>query len=88
MQQHDPQQLLETSDALFSEEEVNAAVRMMAADISAAMSGSRPLALCVMTGATVFAGKLLPLLEFPLEFDYLQASRYHNRTSGAPETDG
>ena len=31
-----------------------------------------------MGGAVVFAGQLLPLLRFPLEFDYIHASRYGN----------
>ena len=29
-----------------------------------------------MGGAVVFAGQLLPLLRFPLDFDYIHASRY------------
>jgi hypoxanthine phosphoribosyltransferase len=35
-----------------------------------------------MGGAVVFAGKLLPRLLFPLEFDYLHATRYRNGTQG------
>ena len=38
--------------------------------------------MCVMGGAVVFSGQLLPKLNFPLEFDYVQASRYHNQTEG------
>ena len=40
------------------------------------------MVLCVMGGAVVFSGRLLPQLNFPLEFDYVQASRYHNQTQG------
>jgi hypoxanthine phosphoribosyltransferase len=35
-----------------------------------------------MGGAVVFSGLLLPKLNFPLEFDYVQASRYRNKTQG------
>lgn len=77
-----PAQLLQQAEVIYSAEEVDAAIRRMADEIAQAMGQSEPLVLCVMTGATVFAGQLLPLLQFPLEFDYVQASRYQNRTSG------
>lgn len=85
MTQISPGQLLEQSEVLFSEAQVTAAIRRLAADVSNALGSSEPLVLCVMSGATVFAGQLLPLLGFPLEFDYVQASRYHNRTTGGDD---
>jgi hypoxanthine phosphoribosyltransferase len=36
-----------------------------------------------MGGAVVFAGQLIPHLAFPLECDYVHASRYGNKTSGS-----
>ena len=36
-----------------------------------------------MGGAVVFAGQILPLLRFPLDFDYVHASRYGAATSGS-----
>ena len=36
-----------------------------------------------MGGAVVFTGQLLPLLHFPLDFDYIHASRYGNDLNGA-----
>jgi len=42
----------------------------------------RPLVLGVMRGSVVFAGRLLPLLRFPLEFDYLEVTRYDRTTQG------
>jgi hypoxanthine phosphoribosyltransferase len=35
-----------------------------------------------MGGAVYFTGQLLPKLQFPLELDYVQASRYHGGTEG------
>src|SRR5574341_408489 len=54
----------------------------MAREISAALADRFPLVLCVMRGAVVFAGQLLPLLRFPLEFDYLDLRRYRDTTRG------
>lgn len=85
MTQISPQQLLDQSEVLFSKAEVTAAIQRLAADVSDVLADSAPLVLCVMSGATVFAGHLLPLLKFPLEFDYVQASRYHNRTTGGDD---
>lgn len=35
-----------------------------------------------MRGSVIFAGRLLPLLRFPLEFDYLEVTRYDRTTQG------
>lgn len=77
-----PDQLLQQAELIYSAEAVNASIQQVAKDVRAALAGTEPLVLCVMGGAVFFAGQLLPLLDFPLEFDYVQASRYHNGTSG------
>ena len=74
---------LEESDQIASAEEVQAAVRDVAAQISTKLSGSYPLVLAVMGGAVVFAGQILPLLRFPLDFDYIHVSRYGAAIQGA-----
>jgi hypoxanthine phosphoribosyltransferase len=75
-------QLLRDADQLFDENEVNRAVRRLAVEISAKLADSYPLVMPVMGGAVVFTGHLLPLLRFPLEFDYLHVTRYDGRTRG------
>lgn len=75
-------ELLAGADLLVSTADCNAATARVATDVTAAMSETEPLVLAVMGGATVFAGQLLPLLSFPLEFDYIHVSRYGDRTSG------
>ena len=67
---------LESSDVVASAEEVQAAVRRVATEIEQRLSSAYPLVLAVMGGAVVFAGQILPLLRFPLDFDYIHASRY------------
>lgn len=65
---------------------VCAAVARVAREISDTLAGSFPLVLCVMRGAVVFAGQLLPQLRFPLEFDYLDLTRYGDATRGGEIT--
>jgi hypoxanthine phosphoribosyltransferase len=74
--------VLETADLVCSAAEVSKAVARLADEITAALADSFPLVLCVMRGGVVFAGQLLPRLRFPLEFDYLELTRYGNSTRG------
>src|SRR5438445_11485552 len=73
---------LRNSDPVSSAEEVQAAIRRVATEIEDQLAASYPLVLAVMGGAVVFAGQMLPLLRFPLDFDYLHASRYGTATAG------
>ena len=73
---------LENSDLVAGAEDVQRAVRAVAAQIEAHLGGSYPLVLAAMGGAVVFAGQVLPLLRFPLDFDYIHASRYGQATRG------
>ncbi len=82
----DPQQawaFLENSDPISSADEVQAAIGRLAAEIHPRLAHAYPLVLAVMGGAVVFAGQLLPRLRFPLDFDYIHASRYGPETRGA-----
>ena len=74
--------LLHEADLLFDETEVQRAVRRLALEITAKLADSYPLVMPVMGGAVVFTGHLLPLLHFPLEFDYLHVTRYDGKTRG------
>lgn len=74
--------ILDTAEQIYSAAVVSETVKRMAAEITDILSGQHPLVLSVMGGAVVFTGQLLPLLKFPLSFDYLHVSRYHNKTFG------
>jgi hypoxanthine phosphoribosyltransferase len=76
------QRALETAERLCSAAEVSQAVARLANEITAALARSFPLVLGVMRGSVIFAGQLLPRLEFPLEFDYLDVTRYREKTRG------
>lgn len=74
--------LLAEAELIRSADEVQAALRRVAGEINAVLDGQHPLVLSVMGGAVVFSGQLLPLLDFPLDFDYLQVSRYGSGKEG------
>ena len=74
---------LENSDPIATADEVQAAVRRVAGQIQSRLADAYPLVLAVMGGAVVFAGQILPQLRFPLDFDYIHASRYGAETRGA-----
>ena len=74
--------ILDTAELICSTAVVADTVKRMAAEINVALADKYPLVLSVMGGAVVFTGQLLPLLKFPLDFDYLHVSRYDNKTQG------
>lgn len=74
--------ILESSELVCSATDVTAAVKRLAAEITGELGARNPLVLGVMRGSVMFAGQLLPLLEFPLEFDYLDVTRYGGTTRG------
>lgn len=76
------QRILDEADLVVSARAAAAAVQRMADEISAALRDTHPLVLSVMGGAVVVTGQLLPQLAFPLDFDYLHATRYGDTTAG------
>ena len=76
------QQTLESAELIHSEQVVSQTVQRLAADITRVLSDQRPIVLCVMRGAVVFTGHLLPQLQFPLDFDYVHLTRYDEKMAG------
>lgn len=76
------EQLLADAELIHSEHDIQQALQHMAVKITQILSQKRPLVLCVMTGAVVFAGQLLPKLSFSMDFDYLHVTRYGNALQG------
>jgi hypoxanthine phosphoribosyltransferase len=74
--------LLDDAELIHSVEVVNSAVNELAVQIKNKLADKNPLVLCVMTGGLIFSGQLLTKLDFPLEFDYLHATRYGPDTQG------
>ncbi len=75
-------QVQNNADCLYSAEQLDSAIQTMVLAISEQLSDQNPLCLCVLNGAIVFTGKLLPLLAFPLHLDCVNATRYGSKTYG------
>ncbi|MEI7430153.1 MAG: hypoxanthine-guanine phosphoribosyltransferase [Betaproteobacteria bacterium] len=74
--------ILSNAELIHSAETVATAVTRVAGEITAKLSETNPLLLCVMSGGVPFAGQLMTQLLFPLEFDYMHVTRYGQETSG------
>ena len=82
----DPQQataILAAADIIHSANTVAAAVSRVAREITEKLRDSNPVLLCVMNGGVTFAGHLMIQMAFPLDFDYVQVTRYGQATTGA-----
>lgn len=75
-------QILADAQQIYSSAEVSDAIAKLAEQITARLKDDHPLVLSVMGGAVFFSGQLLPLLNFPLEFEAIHISRYGGATSG------
>ena len=74
--------VLAESDLLVSESDVVAAIARVAGEMTAELKESNPVLLCCMNGGLAFAGQLLTKLVFPLQVDYVHATRYGHEVSG------
>jgi hypoxanthine phosphoribosyltransferase len=74
--------ILSQAELIVSAENVQAAVTRVALEINMVLADAHPLVLSVMGGAVVFTGQLLPMLNFPLDFDYIHVSRYGSSQQG------
>lgn len=74
---------IQNSQQLCDKEQIDRALDKMAKQMSKDLRDENPLVIGVMTGAIVTMGQLLPKLDFPLEVDYLHATRYLNETTGS-----
>ena len=70
------------ADLIYSAAEVEAAIEKMSREITAVLEDKNPIILCLMIGGVVPTGKLLPLLNFPLQVEYVHATRYRGETNG------
>src|SRR5688572_26656629 len=74
--------VLKNAECLYSFDEVNLALDRMAQSITEKLKDENPLILCVMTGALITTGHLATRLHFPLEMDYIHATRYRGTNRG------
>lgn len=74
--------ILAKAEQLYTERQILDAIDEMAAEISQQLQDKQPICLSVMIGGLIPTGQLLPRLDFPLELDYIHATRYKKATTG------
>ncbi|MGO3344796.1 MAG: hypoxanthine-guanine phosphoribosyltransferase [Marinomonas sp.] len=86
--------ILEESDCLIDANQIDIALDKMATQITADLKDKMPLVICVMNGGLIPTASLIERLPFPIELDYVHASRYGMETEGTklkwmsyPQTD-
>jgi hypoxanthine phosphoribosyltransferase len=75
--------VMEEADCLADADALNGILDTMAEQLTSEVSGRNPIVMCVMNGGLVLTGMLLPRLHFPLQVDYLHATRYRGKLTGA-----
>jgi hypoxanthine phosphoribosyltransferase len=78
----DPGAVLAACERLYSQPEVATAADAWADAIAHAIAPDRPLLVACMVGGAQPLGMLLERLHFPLEVDYIHATRYRGGTRG------
>ena len=79
--------VLGRAEMLADEAAVAQALARMAQEIGRDLAGRDPLVLAVMLGGLVPTAWLLQRLAFPLQLDYVHATRYRGGTRGGPAID-
>lgn len=74
--------VLQRSRMLKGAGEIDRALDAIAAGIAAAVGERCPILCCVMNGGVMLTSELMKRLAFPLELDYVHATRYRNTTVG------
>ena len=75
-------ELMEQAECLFDHQTVCEAIESLAGALNRDFADKQPVVLVVMTGGAIVAGHLLPQLKFPLELDYIHATRYQGKMTG------
>ena len=70
------------AECLADAEQVHAAFDNMADAITEKMQNANPLILSVMTGGLIPTAHLVTRLNFPLQIDYIHATRYQGKNKG------
>ncbi|GAB4062815.1 hypoxanthine-guanine phosphoribosyltransferase [Uliginosibacterium sediminicola] len=78
----DVRQVRDEADCLATPMQVERALDTMAEAITTRLADANPLVFTIMNGGLILAGRILPRLLFPLELDYLHATRYGHALNG------
>ncbi|PIP79429.1 MAG: hypoxanthine-guanine phosphoribosyltransferase [Gammaproteobacteria bacterium CG22_combo_CG10-13_8_21_14_all_40_8] len=78
----DPSAIYQRAECLFSQEQISAVIEKIAAEINLQFVDKNPIVISILNGGLILTGQLLTQLNFPLQVDYLHASRYQNKIRG------
>ena len=70
------------AETVFTPGQIESAIARWAMEITTRVGDANPVLLGVMTGAIVPLGVLMTRLDFPLQLDYVHATRYDGETRG------
>ena len=79
-------EVVEKADCLCDAQAINAGLDQIAAAMNRTLCNLNPLFLSVMIGGIIPTGLLSPRLTFPLQLDYIHATRYQGATQGGEIT--
>jgi hypoxanthine phosphoribosyltransferase len=82
MNRDEARTILAEGDLLVNEAEVVSAIARLADEMTTELQNENPVLICCMNGGLVFAGQLLTRLVFPLQIDYVHATRYGHAING------
>jgi hypoxanthine phosphoribosyltransferase len=68
---------------LHDQAEIERGIDKMASEMKVELADKAPVFLCVLNGAMVFIGQLLTRLDFPLQVNYIHATRYQGEIEGS-----
>jgi hypoxanthine phosphoribosyltransferase len=72
------EEVFSRSRLLISPKTLHEAFDRMGHEITQKLAAKNPIVICIMNGGLMFTGELMRRISFPLEFDYVHASRYGN----------
>jgi hypoxanthine phosphoribosyltransferase len=74
--------VVKEAELLHSQAAIEQRIQLMSQEISQILEHEFPICLTVMLGGLLFSAQLVMRLQFPLELDYIHASRYGAHTQG------
>ncbi|TCZ74335.1 hypoxanthine phosphoribosyltransferase [Paenibacillus albiflavus] len=75
--------LNDIQEVLYSEEELQAKVAELGAQLSVEYADKNPLVICVLKGAFIFMSDLVQNITVPLELDFMAVSSYGSSTKSS-----
>lgn len=79
---NESRQVREQADCLFTKDEMLQEITKLAKTITKELAETNPVVVGIMNGGLIPMGLLIPELDFPLQIDYLHATRYRGNTNG------